>query len=537
VAEVNKKQATAAAVAGALVAAALWKLNDSRKAHPAAGGRHGAEDQERSEDSRRDGRRDGGGSAVRHATARSRNARLAGVGAKASGSYALHRAKRAFASAERKEALDTEFELKTAEQVAEALGQMKGALMKLGQMVSYLDQGLPEHVRLALAELQQDAPPMSPELSAGVVVEELGQPPEELFASWDPRPIASASIGQVHRAITHEGEAVAVKVQYPGVADAVAADLGNVGLLFAGMGQLFPGFDHKPFVAELRERLSEELDYANEARNQTLFAEFYDGHPFIHVPRVLRHYSTTRVLTTELAEGVAWSEMLTWSQDERNLAAETLFRFAFGSLYQLHAFNGDPHPGNYLFRRGGQVTFLDFGLVKHFAQADIDGFESMIRPMVIEPDPARFRHAIEALGLLKAGEPFTDDEVVDYFGHFYEFLQTDSDYTIEPSYASETVRRFFDQRGPYGDIMRAANLPPEFVIIQRINLGLYALFGELHATGPWRRLSEELWPFVDGAPATAMGRRLGRAARAARDEGRTVGGWAEHVLANAAAVA
>ena len=132
----------------------------------------------------------------------------------------------------------------------------------------------------------------------------------------------------------------------------------------------------------------------------------------------------------------------------------------------------------------------------------------MIRAMVLEPDPAEFRRIIERIGLLTPGEPFTDDEVNDYFGHFYEFIQHDGDYTITPEYASETVRRFFDQRGPYGEIMRAANLPPSFVIIQRINLGLYALFGELHATGNWRRLAEELWPFVAGPPSTPMGEAI-----------------------------
>lgn len=499
---VNKKQATAAAVAGAAVAAALWKLNQQRSDsdHPSRAGR----------------------GPVSHNTARSRNARLAGVGAKAGGSYALHRARRAFASAERKETLDTEFELKTAEQVADALGQMKGALMKLGQMISYLDQGLPEHVRGALAELQQDAPPMSPELAAGVIAEELGKDPAELFEEWDPQPIASASIGQVHRAITREGLAVAVKVQYPGVAEAVSSDLESVGLLFAGMGQMFPGFDHKPFVAELRERLREELDYENEARNQTTFAEYYRGHPYIDVPSVVPEYSTARVLTTELAEGVSWSELLTWSQEEKDLAAETIYRFAFGSLYRLRAFNGDPHPGNYLFRPGGRVTFLDFGLVKHFSQDEVDQFEDMIHAMVLEPDAAEFRRVVERLGLLQAGEPFTDDEVMDYFGHFYEFIQDDGPVTLEPEYASETVRRFFDQRGPYGEIMRAANLPPEFVIIQRINLGLFALFGELHSTGNWRKLSEEIWPFVAGPPATPMGEELAGAA----SEGN--GGWVRH---------
>jgi hypothetical protein len=125
--------------------------------------------------------------------------------------------------------------------------------------------------------------------------------------------------------------------------------------------------------------------------------------------------------------------------------------------------------------------------------------------MVIEPDAARFREIIESVGLLKPGEPFTDEQIIDYFGHFYEFVSKDGVYTISPEYASETVRRFFDQRGPYGEIMKAANLPPSMVIIQRINLGLYALFGELNATGNWRRLAEEIWPWTAGPPAGALG--------------------------------
>ena len=184
--------------------------------------------------------------------------------------------------------------MQTTQQVAEALGQMKGALMKVGQMASYIDQGLPEHVRGALADLQQSAPPMSAELAAGVIVEELGRPPDELFSTWDPQPIASASIGQVHRAITHDGRAVAVKVQYPGVAEAVESDLDNAGFIFAGLGVLFPGLDHRSLVAELRERLVEELDYEIEAANQRAFANYYDGHPTIHIPSVLDDYSTRR---------------------------------------------------------------------------------------------------------------------------------------------------------------------------------------------------------------------------------------------------
>ncbi len=443
---------------------------------------------------------------VSHHSVTARNVRLAAVGARAGGGYAAHQARRVFASAERRDALDTEFEIRTAEQVTEALGQMKGALMKLGQMVSYLDQGLPEHVRTALAELQQDAPPMSSALAAQAIEDELGASPDELFETWDPRPIASASIGQVHRAMTHDGRAVAVKVQYPGVDRAVSSDLESLGLVFAGMGQLFPGLDHRSLVTELRARLAEELDYRLEATNQRLFADHYRGHPFIAVPEVVDELSTSRVLTTELAEGSTWSEMLTWDQSEKDLAAETLYRFAFGSLYQLLAFNGDPHPGNYLFRPGGQVTFLDFGLVKHFTAEELADFEEMIHWMVADPDPEQFRSTIERIGLLKPGQPFSTELMMEYFGHFYEFLLVDGDYTITAAYSSETVRRFFDQRGPYGEIMKSVNLPPSFVVINRINLGLYALFGELNATGNWRRLAEELWPWEDGAPSTPMGK-------------------------------
>ncbi len=454
-----------------------------------------------------DGAGDGAGP-VRHGGRAARNARLALLGARTGGAYAAHRARRVFADAGRRQQLDTEFELRTAEQIADALGHMKGALMKLGQMASYLDQGLPEHVRAALADLQHDAPPMSAELAAGVLRDELGRGPDELFAEWDPVPIASASIGQVHRAITLDGRAVAVKVQYPGVAEAVAADLDNAGLIFAGLGQLFPGLDHRTLVAELRERLVEELDYSIEAANQQEFARYYADHPCIHVPAVVPALSTRRVLTTELSDGVRWDELLTWSQAEKDLAAETLYRFAFGSLYRLRAFNGDPHPGNYLFHPGGRVTFLDFGLVKHFTQTELDDFGEMIRHMVLEHDPAAFRATIERIGLLPPGLPVTDHEVVDYLGHFYEFVREAGPYTISPEYASETVRRFFDTTGPYAVMQKAANLPSSFVIIQRINLGLYALFGELHATANWRGIAEELWPFVDGPPSSPMGERI-----------------------------
>ncbi len=439
---------------------------------------------------------------------------LARAGSRAGRNYAAMSVGSAMASDEKKAELRSKFELQTAEQVAETLGNMKGAVMKLGQMASYLDQGLPEPVREVLAQLQSDAPPMSFDLVVGVVVAELGATPDEVFAEFDREPIAAASIGQVHRAMTHEGVEVAVKVQYPGVDEAIRADLANADLLFAAMGMMFPGMDPKPIVVELRDRISEELDYVQEAAHQQRFADYYAGHPYIKVPRVLSELSTARVLTSELAVGARWSEVLTWTQDERNLVAETLYRYVFTGLYRIGAFNGDPHPGNYLCSKDGTVVFLDYGLCKVFTPDEIESFAEMITAICIEHDIPRFRRSVEDVGVLAPGAAVTDEEVADYFAHFYELVLEDTTMTITAEYASETIRRFFDLAGPHANVIKSVTLPSSMVIIQRINLGLYALFSELGATGNWRRLANEIWPFVSGPPATPMGEAIAEWERA-----------------------
>jgi predicted unusual protein kinase regulating ubiquinone biosynthesis (AarF/ABC1/UbiB family) len=443
---------------------------------------------------------------VSHRGALQRTGKLAQFGGRAGASYAVHRARRVFASVERKDELDRAFQINTATQAVELLGNMKGALMKVGQMASYLDQGMPETVRSTLAQLQQDAPPMSIELAAEVIEANLGGPPHEVFAEWDPDPIAAASIGQVHRAITTDGRAVAVKVQYPGVQQAIDSDLATADVLFRGLAKMFPGLEPGPVVEELKARLREELDYEKEADNQRAFASYFRGHPQIHVPDVHDDLSTSTVLTSDLAAGSRLDEVLSWSQDQRNMAAETIYRFAFGSIYRMGAFNGDPHPGNYLFRPDGQVTFLDFGLVKRFEPVTLEGFEAMITSMVIDHDPAAFRSVIEGLGLLKPGVDFSDDEVASYFSHFYEFVREPGPYTITEEYASSTIRHIFETSGEFAELRKSANVPGDFVVIQRINLGLFSIFGQLNATGDWRLIAEELWPWVDRAPSTELAR-------------------------------
>jgi predicted unusual protein kinase regulating ubiquinone biosynthesis (AarF/ABC1/UbiB family) len=412
-------------------------------------------------------------------------------------------APRLFAAAgEHRQQLRNDLALQTAEDVATTLGAMKGVLMKIGQMASYVDDGLSPAVRRTLSRLQDSVPPMSAELAAGVVQEELGLPPGEAFARWDPEPIAAASIGQVHRAITHDGRAVAVKVQYPGIAETIAADLGNVALLRRMLRITAPAQDVDALLEELRDRVLEELDYRREAENQRLVAAYYDGHPTIMVPKIVDELSTRRVVTSELADGARFAELAQWSQQERDLAAETIYRFTFRSLYDVHAFNGDPHPGNYLFHGGGRVTFLDFGLVKHFNAEELRPLVDMVRYLCVEQDREGFRAAMVDAGFLRADAPVSTETVVEHMAVFYDTVRQPGPRTMTGDYASAVVRRFFDVRSP---LAQWVSVPRSYVILQRINLGLFAILGELTATADWRGIAEEIWPFIQGPPTTPMG--------------------------------
>lgn len=435
-----------------------------------------------------------------------RNSRLARLGARIGLAHVGTSARKVFAGAERREQLSRDREMKTAQQVADELGNMKGALMKLGQMASYLDDGLPEPLRLALAQLQSHAPPMSVGLVRQEIRRELGGEIEDVFVEFDHEPIAAASIGQVHRAIVRlpdgTDKAVAVKVQYPGVAQAIDSDLRTADLLGTMLAFGFKSLNPEDMVTEIKDRLREELDYENEARNQALFADFYRDHPFIHVPEVLTQYSTSRILTTELVTGHSFDEVSTWSQEERDAAGEAIFRFVFRSLYRFRAFNGDPHPGNYIFHRNGRVTFLDFGLIKHFTIEEMSMFQSMVKAAVIDHDMTAYRAIIEQAGMLQLDAPFSTEECGEYFSHFYEPVREPRTIEWTTGYATSIVRHTFDRTSP---IAQYATVPKSFVFIQRINLGLYAILGQLRASGNYRRMSEELWPMTNAPASTPMG--------------------------------
>ena len=425
-----------------------------------------------------------------------------GLAARGGARYAAS-APRLFAAAgEQRQLLREDLALQTAEDVAGTLGTMKGVMMKIGQMASYVDDGLSPAVRHTLARLQDSVPPMSPQLAAAVVEEELGAPPERAFARWDPRPIAAASIGQVHRAVTLDGRAVAVKVQYPGIAETIAADLRNVALLRRMLRITAPAQDVDALISELRDRIGEELDYRREAASQRLMAAYYHGHPTIAIPQIIDGLSTRRVITSELSGGARFAELAAWPQHERDLAAETIYRFVFRSLYHVRAFNGDPHPGNYLFHRGGKVTFLDFGLVRHFTPAELQPLLDMARTICVEHDPEAFRASLENAGFLRPGAPLSTEAITGHLAVFYETIREPGPVTITSDYASSVVRRFFDLRSPVAGYIA---VPRPYVILQRINLGLFAVLGELSATANWRAIAEEIWPFTHGPASTPMG--------------------------------
>jgi len=406
------------------------------------------------------------------------------------------------AAGEQRERLRNDLAMQTAEDVTATLGTMKGVMVKLGQMASYVDDGLAPSVRRTLSRLQDSVPPMSAALAAGVIEAELGQPPDRLFARWDPEPIAAASIGQVHRAITRDGLAVAVKVQYPGIAETMAADLDNVSLLRRMLRVTAPSQDVDGLIAELRERVLEELDYRREAASQQRLHDYFAGHPTISVPAIVGELSSRRVVTSELVTGARFADILGWSQQERDLAGETLYRFVFRSLYEVHAFNGDPHPGNYIFHGEGRVTFLDFGMVKHFTDTDLLPLMQMARNLCVDDDPARFRGSLEEAGFLVPGAPLSDAEVADHLAVFYQLIRESRTLTVTSDYASAVVRRFFDVRSP---VAQYARIPRSYVVLQRINLGLFALLGEMQATANWRAVAEEIWPFMQAPPSTPIG--------------------------------
>jgi len=399
--------------------------------------------------------------------------------------------------------IDERFAIRSAEEVTAQLGQMKGAAMKAGQMLSYLGEGLPPAAQQALASLQAHAPPMAPGLARQVVRDELGRDPEELFAVWEPDPVAAASIGQVHRAVAVDGRELAVKVQYPGVDRAIGADLANAD----GLLRLFSMFalksvDTKALVEELRLRMAEELDYRIEAEHQMLFASRYENHPFIHVPAVVPEFSTMRVLTSEWVDGMGLDEFVEEADEPtRQKAAEAVFRFAQASVYEHLVFNGDPHPGNYLFHPDGTVTILDFGLVKRWSDEDLATLFPLIGPVLANDGPAAVAEMTRA-GFLRPDHGLDPDAVWAYVRAPYRPYHSER-FRFTREWVRETLGSVFDVYGPHRTVIDQLEMPASFVLVDRLVWGMASLLGRLGAENCWNAILAE---YREGAPpATKLG--------------------------------
>lgn len=413
------------------------------------------------------------------------------------------------------ETAKAEFHERTAERYADLLGHSKGVLMKAGQLLSFVDLGSGDPTssfgiyQAALERLQADAPPMDADTAREVVESELGKPIDELFARFEPEPMAAASIGQVHEAELHDGRKVAVKVQYPGVADAIHADLANTELLatFMQLGtSMVPKYTRvrqRPAAREISARIAEEVDYHHEARNIDRFADAYRGHPFIRIPDVVTDVSTRRVLTMTFVEGLDWTSARQAEQDLKDRWGEILYRFAIGTYRRFGLFNADPHPGNYRFGLDGSVGFVDFGCVKTFtaeSRAPIQGF---IRA-TIENDASRLKQALIDGGMLDADTELPADRILDWYRNTQLSLTAPQPFTYTPEHAAQVVHRQYDPTSEWHDIIRHFDLPPDFVFFTRIDLGLNSVLGELRATAPWRAILDELDGV--GPPATELGR-------------------------------
>ena len=406
------------------------------------------------------------------------------------------------------ELVAAEVQARTAEQLFRVLGELKGGAMKFGQAMSVFEAALPEHLagpyRETLTKLQESAPPLPARTMHQVLARGLGPDWRDRFQSFDDRPAAAASIGQVHRAVWADGRDVAVKVQYPGAGEALISDLTQIGRMGRLVGMLVPGLEVKPLVAELKARVAEELDYELEASNQTAFADAFDGDPDFLVPRIVEQGD--QVLVSEWVEGLALSKVISdGTQEQRDRAGLLLSRFLFAGPVRAGLLHADPHPGNFRLLDDGRLAVLDYGAVNRLP----GGLPAPIGPLLrlaIDGDAEGVFDGLRDEGFVRDGIDLDAVALLDYVSPILEPVRAET-FTFSRSWLRSQAVRVGDPRSPAYTTGLRLNLPPDYLLIHRVTMGAIGVLCQLGAEGPWRA---ELERWLPGFAPTARRKRAPR---------------------------
>ena len=393
------------------------------------------------------------------------------------------------------EAVTAELQARTAEQLFTVLGQLKGGAMKMGQAMSIFEAAMPEDVagpyRAALTKLQEAAPPLPADRIHAILAEELGEDWRTRFAAFDDVPAAAASIGQVHKAVWHDGRVVAVKVQYPGADKAFISDLNQMARLGRMFSSLVPGLDIRDLLDELRARAIEELDYLRESRNQRQFAAAYEGDPEYVIPHVLA--AAPHVIVSEWVDGTPLSAIITsGTPEERDRAGELYERFLLSGPARAGLLHSDPHPGNFRMTPEGRFCVLDFGAVAELPDGLPDAMGTLLR-IAMSGDAETVIAGLRDEGFIRPKVDVDPVQVLNYLDPFVEPARYET-FHFSREWMRGQFARMNDVRNPDFSIGIKLNLPPSYALIHRVWLGSVGVLCQLDATVPMRRELERWVP-------------------------------------------
>ena len=393
-----------------------------------------------------------------------------------------------------------------AEELGTRLGHLKGAGPKIKQLLSMIqldrasDRDRPPP---ALGALPDGARPVPFGAVRRVIEQDLDARIGRLFDGIDEEPFALASLGQVHKACTSDGQIVAIKVQHPGVAEAIETDLRNLGLVRPILKRLAPGLDATAVLSEIRDRISDELDYDVEAQHQRRVQRMLRGHPHVRVPQVHTHLSTRRVLVTEYVEGLRADDIKRLAEPERDRVAEIAFRCYLDLAWRAGAVAGDPHPDNCILCSDGRLCLLDFGLLRDRDPDSLQAERAVMRA-VADGDAHRVHQGLANLGYLPDPRSVDADGLLEHLAAGGEWMLAGGFRRIDPAYVTHIFELAYPPRSPHFPAMRRMTIPPATLLHRRMEIQLLSLLGAFEAGADWGAITAE---HHSGKPAsTALGR-------------------------------